>query len=108
MVFFLRKVIWTVPDFTVERYRDRLRVLHDQIERDGSFRSTMFPWSNADRAGFAAIAATLQAAGPAIRRGAMSQLWPEGTPHLAPGSRSRVIEAPPQARRRPPVEAATA
>jgi SAM-dependent methyltransferase len=41
MVFFLRKVIWTVPDFTVERYRERLRDLHDQIERDGVFRSTM-------------------------------------------------------------------
>jgi len=41
MVFFLRKVIWTVPDFSVERYRDRLRDLHEQIERDGVFRSTM-------------------------------------------------------------------
>jgi SAM-dependent methyltransferase len=41
MVFFLRKVIWTVPDFTVERYRHRLRDLHQQIERDGVFRSTM-------------------------------------------------------------------
>jgi hypothetical protein len=40
MVFFLRKVIWTVPDFTVARYRDRLRDLHEQIERDGLFRST--------------------------------------------------------------------
>ena len=41
MVFFLRKVVWTVPDFTVARYRDRLRELHDRIERDGVFRSTM-------------------------------------------------------------------
>ena len=41
MVFFLRKVIWTVPDFTVDRYRDRLEDLHDQIERDGVFHSTM-------------------------------------------------------------------
>ncbi len=40
MVFFLRKVVWTVPDFTVDRYRDRLKALHDQIERDGVFRST--------------------------------------------------------------------
>ena len=40
MVFFLRKVIWTVPNFTVERYHDRLRDLHEQIERDGVFRST--------------------------------------------------------------------
>jgi SAM-dependent methyltransferase len=41
MVFFLRKVIWTVPDFTVDRYRTRLRDLHEQINRDGAFRSTM-------------------------------------------------------------------
>jgi SAM-dependent methyltransferase len=41
MVFFLRKVVWTVPDFSVARYRARLRDLHDRIERDGAFRSTM-------------------------------------------------------------------
>ncbi|HKY13423.1 MAG TPA: methyltransferase domain-containing protein, partial [Microthrixaceae bacterium] len=41
MVFFLRKVVWTVPDFSVDRHRARLRELHDLIERDGSFRSTM-------------------------------------------------------------------
>ena len=40
IVFFLRKVIWAVPDFTVDRYRERLRDLHGQIERDGVFRST--------------------------------------------------------------------
>ena len=40
VVFFLRKVVWTVPDFTVERHRARLRDLHEQIERDGVFRST--------------------------------------------------------------------
>lgn len=36
VVYFLRKVIWMVPDFTVERYRDRLRALNQQIERDGA------------------------------------------------------------------------
>jgi len=41
MVFFLRKVIWTVPGFTIDLYRGRLRELHEQIERDGVFRSTM-------------------------------------------------------------------
>ena len=29
--------IWWVPDFTVDRYRDRLLALHDLIERDGAF-----------------------------------------------------------------------
>lgn len=37
VVYFLRKVVWTVPGFTVERYRDRLRELHEQIRRDGTF-----------------------------------------------------------------------
>jgi len=37
VIYFLRKVVWTVPDFTVERYRDRLRELHKQIEAQGPF-----------------------------------------------------------------------
>ncbi len=37
VIYFLRKVIWTVPDFTVDRYHDRLAELHDWITRDGSF-----------------------------------------------------------------------
>ncbi|SHF86881.1 class I SAM-dependent methyltransferase [Streptoalloteichus hindustanus] len=37
VVYFLRKVIWTVPGFTVDRYRDRLRELHELIEREGRF-----------------------------------------------------------------------
>ncbi|HEX4492570.1 MAG TPA: SAM-dependent methyltransferase [Acidimicrobiia bacterium] len=39
VVYFLRKVIWTVPDFTVERYRDRLVDLHARIRDDGVFTS---------------------------------------------------------------------
>lgn len=37
IVYFLRKVIWAVPGFTSGRYLDRLRTLHEQICRDGSF-----------------------------------------------------------------------
>jgi SAM-dependent methyltransferase len=37
IVYFLRKVLWTVPDFTVDRYRDRLIELHAEIEERGSF-----------------------------------------------------------------------
>lgn len=37
VVYFLRKVIWTVPGFSVERYRDQLRELHEHIEEHGSF-----------------------------------------------------------------------
>ena len=40
VVYFLRTVIWTVPDFDVDRYRDRLLALHDHIRLHGSFVST--------------------------------------------------------------------
>jgi SAM-dependent methyltransferase len=37
MIYFLRKVIWFVPDFTVDKYRDRLAALHEQIQAEGPF-----------------------------------------------------------------------
>ncbi|MEV1320649.1 class I SAM-dependent methyltransferase [Micromonospora arborensis] len=37
LVWFLRKVIWTVPGFTVDRYREQLRDLHRQITDEGPF-----------------------------------------------------------------------
>ncbi|KAA5836283.1 class I SAM-dependent methyltransferase [Saccharopolyspora hirsuta] len=37
VIYFLRKVIWTVPGFTVAAHLDRLRDLHEQIQRDGAF-----------------------------------------------------------------------
>jgi hypothetical protein len=40
VVYFLRLVVWIVPDFSVVRYRDRLRTLHEQIVRDGVFATT--------------------------------------------------------------------
>ncbi|MFD0309798.1 class I SAM-dependent methyltransferase [Streptomyces sp. NPDC127119] len=37
VVHFLRKVVWMVPDFTVDRYRRQLLRLHEQIETEGPF-----------------------------------------------------------------------
>jgi SAM-dependent methyltransferase len=37
VVYFLRKVLWTVPGFTVEGYLEPLRRMHDQIQADGPF-----------------------------------------------------------------------
>ena len=37
VVYFLRKVIWMVPGFTVEQYRPQLRALHERIQADGPF-----------------------------------------------------------------------
>ena len=37
VVYFLRLVIWIVPDFSVQRCRDRLWALHQQIQQDGQY-----------------------------------------------------------------------
>lgn len=37
VVYFLRKVIWMVPDFTVDAYRPQLESLHRRIETEGAF-----------------------------------------------------------------------
>lgn len=37
VVYFLRKVIWIVPGFTVDAYRDRLRDLDEHIRAEGPF-----------------------------------------------------------------------
>lgn len=40
VIYFLRKVIWIVPGFTVDRYRAELRALHDRIQAEGPFLAT--------------------------------------------------------------------
>ena len=40
VVHFLRKVLWTVPGFTVEGYRDRLLAMHRHIQEHGEFTCT--------------------------------------------------------------------
>ncbi len=37
VIYFLRKVIWMVPGFTVDGYRDRLRELDAKIRAEGPF-----------------------------------------------------------------------
>ena len=37
VIYFLRKVIWMVPGFTVEAYLPQLRALHERIEAEGPF-----------------------------------------------------------------------
>lgn len=37
VVYFLRKVLWTVPGFTVDGYRDQLRRMHETIRSEGPF-----------------------------------------------------------------------
>lgn len=71
-----------------------------------------FAWTHRDRVAFAAICAAIKAMGPAIKRGALSAAWPEGTPHLdvTDPSATRVVVAGPsprQRRRSPEPSAAT-
>ena len=40
VVWFLRKVVWMVPGFTVEQYRPQLFSLHERIRAEGSFTAT--------------------------------------------------------------------
>lgn len=40
VVVFLRKVIWIVPGFSVDRYREQLWRLHNRITVEGPFRAT--------------------------------------------------------------------
>ena len=37
VVYFLRLVIWIVPDFSVGKYRDRLADMHWEIATNGPF-----------------------------------------------------------------------
>jgi SAM-dependent methyltransferase len=37
VAYFLRKVPWTVPDFSVDRYRERLRAIYEHIKTSGPF-----------------------------------------------------------------------
>jgi uncharacterized protein (DUF2236 family) len=59
-----------------------------------------FRWTHADRLAFVGVCAALKAATPAVDRGALELLWPEGTPHLDPRDRTRVVLAGPNPRQR--------
>jgi hypothetical protein len=86
-----------------------LRIMVFGVMPDIVRRRFEFAWSNADRAAFTAICGAFRAMGPAIQRGALSNMWPEGTPHLAPGNPAEVVVAGPNPRqRRRPTEPSVA
>lgn len=37
VVYHLLRITWQIPDFTVAKYENELRAIHDRIQRDGSF-----------------------------------------------------------------------
>ena len=77
-----------------------LRVLVYGAMPDTVRRRFGFSWSNADRLRFVWACGLLRGLEPAIGRGALADLWPEGTPHLAPGDPTRVVVAGPNPRQR--------
>ena len=74
-----------------------LRVLVYGVMPDVVRRRFDVAWSNGDRIAFAAACGALRAMEPAIRRGALANLFPEGTPHFDPSDRTTVIIAGPRA-----------
>jgi SAM-dependent methyltransferase len=40
VVYFLRLVVWIVPEFSVDRYRTQLRALHEHMRAEGPFVAT--------------------------------------------------------------------
>ncbi|WCO68087.1 oxygenase MpaB family protein [Iamia majanohamensis] len=71
---------------------EALRLLVFGAMPDSVRRRFGFPWSPADRAGFVGLCGLLRTLEPAVRRGALDGLWPEGTPHL--DGRGRRVTAP--------------
>lgn len=55
-------------------------------------------WSHADRLAFMAVCGALRAMEPAVRAGALSELFPEGTPHSHPRDATKVVVAGPSRR----------
>ncbi|MGB3055410.1 MAG: oxygenase MpaB family protein [Acidimicrobiales bacterium] len=86
--------------FATDRMSDLLRVtvygnLPDVVRRRFDMR-----WTHQDRIAFAAVCAGFRAMDPAIRRGALSSIFPERTPHLDPRDHTRVVVAGPNPRQR--------
>lgn len=100
--------------FATARASDVLRVMVYGNLPDVVRRRFGFSWNHADRATFTAVCATFRALDPAIGRGALRSMFPEGTPYLDPDDPTRVVVAGPnprqQARRaqadRPPTAVA--
>ncbi len=84
--------------FATDRVTDVLRVVVYGNMPDVVRRRFGFAWSHADRVAFAAVCGALRAMEPAVRRGALASLYPEGTPHLDPADRTRVVLAGPNPR----------
>ena len=85
-----------------------LRILVHGGMPDVVRRTLGLSWNHADRVAYLGACASLQAMAPAVRRGALADLWPEGTPHLDPADPTRVIVAGPSRGQRKAAERAGA
>jgi uncharacterized protein (DUF2236 family) len=86
--------------FARDRATDVLRVIVYGNMPDVVRRRFGFTWTMADRAAFVAVCGAFKAMEPAVRRGALQSLFPEGTPHGDPRDPTRVVVAGPNPRQR--------
>lgn len=86
--------------FVTGRATDLLRVIVYGNMPDVLRRRFGFAWTNADRLAFANACAAFRAMEPAVRRGALQSLFPEGTPHLDPRDPTSVVLSGPNPRQR--------
>lgn len=82
-------------DLATDAGSELLRVIVYGVMPDIVRRRFGLRWSVQDRLGFLGACAALRSSGLAVRMGALSVLWPEGTPHLLAGTRDTIVIAGP-------------
>lgn len=93
--------VWSVLDGLVTNLgTETLRLLVYGPMPDVVRRRFDLPWSHSDRVAFTALCATIRAMDPAIRRGALDAIYPEGTPHPDRRDPTRLVVAGPNRRQR--------
>ena len=93
--------MWSVLDGLVTNLgTETLRLLVYGPMPDVVRRRFDLPWSHSDRVAFTALCATIRAMDPAIRRGALDAIYPEGTPHPDRRDPTRLVVAGPNRRQR--------
>ena len=86
--------MWSVLDGLVTNLgTETLRLLVYGPMPDVVRRRFDLPWSHSDRVAFTALCATIRAMDPAIRRGALDAIYPEGTPHPDRRDPTRLVVA---------------
>lgn len=90
-----------VGNLATQASSELLRTMVYGVMPDAVRRRFDFRWTHADRARFLAVCAGLRSLGPAIDRGFLASIFPEGTPHRKAGTDDEIVIAPRNPRQRP-------